>query len=129
MFYERTTPGGVITLDKGVAGSIIKREVSRFDGKILLSGPKSKYYKNETVDKLADDGAFFDMGGADGERTLRVYVVIKLGVSIGGVTEQLIKAISESIFELIGVKVCVSIIIKGVLSKNFSKREIEVNGK
>jgi uncharacterized alkaline shock family protein YloU len=129
MFYEKSTPNGVITLDKGLVGSIIKREVSRLDGKVLLSGPKSKFYKNAAMDKLGDDAAFFDIGAAADGPSLRIYIVIKLGASISGISEQLIEAVRGSIFEITGINASVSIIVKGVLSKNLSKREIEVNGR
>jgi uncharacterized alkaline shock family protein YloU len=131
MYYEKTTEHGVISLDKGVIGSIIKRQVAAFDGKVLLSNAKGKVIKAANQDRLGDEANFFELSApasASGAgHDLRVFVIIKMGVSISSVTDTLIARLDSDIMEFTGLRAnSIAVMVKGMLSKNVSKRDIEV---
>ena len=60
---------------------------------------------------------------------IRVYVIVKFGVSIRNVTSTLINSIQESVRENTGLEAnSIAIAITGTFSKNVAKRNIEVRG-
>jgi uncharacterized alkaline shock family protein YloU len=129
MYCEKTTKHGVISMDKGVIGSIIKRQVAAFDGKVLLSNAKGKVIKAANQDRLGDEANFFEMSaaGSGAGHDLRVFVIIKMGVSISSVTDMLIARLDSDIAEFTGLRAnSIAVVVKGMLSKNVSKRDIEV---
>ncbi|MDR2132273.1 MAG: Asp23/Gls24 family envelope stress response protein [Clostridiales Family XIII bacterium] len=122
MFYEVKTQGGTITLDRAVLGHIIRREAAAFGGKVVLSSAKGK--------PVGEDVGFFDCEWSDeGSFELRVFVVLRFGASISAVTMELIRRLRARIDALTGVRASrVVIAVKGVLSKNISRRDLEIIG-
>ncbi|MDR2088038.1 MAG: Asp23/Gls24 family envelope stress response protein [Clostridiales Family XIII bacterium] len=122
MFYEVKTQGGTIALDRAVLGQIIRRETAAFPGKVMLSNAKGK--------PVGDDSGFFDCAWSEaGAFELRVFVVLRFGVSISAVTQELIRRLRTRIEALTGVRAArVVIIVKGVLSKHISRRNLEIIG-
>lgn len=127
MFYKIETEEGFISIEKTVIGKIIIEEVKKFDGKVLISNHKGRV--PGIVSKIGglDDISHLDiLMGAKG-LDVRVYIVIRLGSSIGRVTNQLIDGIQEKIKGLTAIEAnSVAVIVTGIISKQFSKRNIEV---
>lgn len=127
MFYKIETEEGFISIEKTVIGKIIIEEVKKFDGKVLISNHKGRV--PGIVSKIGglDDISHLEiLMGAKG-LDVRVYIVIRLGSSIGRVTNQLIDGIQEKIKGLTAIEAnSVAVIVTGIISKQFSKRNIEV---
>lgn len=127
MFYKIKTEEGFISIEKTVIGKIIIEEVKKFDGKVLISNHKGRV--PGIVSKIGglDDISHLEiLMGAKG-LDVRVYIVIRLGSSIGRVTNQLIDGIQENIKGLTAIEPnSVAVIVTGIISKQFSKRNIEV---
>ncbi|MDR0569699.1 MAG: Asp23/Gls24 family envelope stress response protein [Clostridiales Family XIII bacterium] len=125
MFRALRTEYGLITLDRDVIGHIVRSEVAATDGKVLLSTPKGKLWKQSAI--RGDSAGFLECAGDDVTLDIRVFVVIKLGGSINEALEDLISNIYRRIEELLGVKTdSITIAVKGMISKNISKRDFEV---
>jgi uncharacterized alkaline shock family protein YloU len=122
MFYELKTQRGTIVLDRAVLGHIIKREAAAFQGKVVLSNAKGK--------PIGDEVGFFDCAWpAEDAFELRVFVVLQFGASISVVTQELIRRIRAQTEALTGVRASrVTIAVRGVLSKNLSRRDLEISG-
>lgn len=122
MFYEVKTRNGTITVDKTVLGNIIRREAGAFRGKVMLSNAKGK--------PVGDDVGFFDCIWSDGGAfELRVFVILQFGSSISAVTGDLINGLRSRIEALTGIRaerICIA--VKGMLSKNISRRDLEISG-
>jgi len=127
LFYKIETEEGFISIEKTVIGKIIIEEVKKFDGKVLISNHKGRV--PGIVSKIGglDDISHLEiLMGAKG-LDVRVYIVIRLGSSIGRVTNQLIDGIQENIKGLTAIEPnSVAVIVTGIISKQFSKRNIEV---
>jgi len=127
LFYKIETEEGFISIEKTVIGKIIIEEVKKFDGKVLISNHKGRV--PGIVSKIGglDDISHLEiLMGAKG-LDVRVYIVIRLGSSIGRVTNQLIDGIQEKIKGLTAIEAnSVAVIVTGIISKQFSKRNIEV---
>jgi uncharacterized alkaline shock family protein YloU len=122
MFCERKTKNGIISVDKAVLGMIIRREIADFRGKVVLSNAKGK--------PIGDDVGFFECSWSEtGAFALRVFVVLRLGTSISAVTDELIARLRSRIEALTGIRAArVSIAVRGMLSKNISRRDLEIIG-
>jgi uncharacterized alkaline shock family protein YloU len=124
MLYKCLTNVGLITLDNAVLGSIVREEIAAMDGRVLLSNVKGRRTK---VSQTRDDDNFLDFSWNDDAIDIRVYVIFKLGGSINAAAEKLIENIYTKVAELLDIKVgSISIVVKGILSKNLSKRDIVV---
>jgi uncharacterized alkaline shock family protein YloU len=123
MFYEVKTQSGTVVLDRAVLGHIIRREVGAFRGSVVLSSAKGK--------PIGDDvGGFFDCAwSAEGAFELRVFVVLRFGTSISAVTHELILRLRSRIEALTGIRASrIAVAVRGVLSKNISRRDLEIIG-
>jgi uncharacterized alkaline shock family protein YloU len=122
MFYEVKTLSGTIAVDKAVLGHIIRREADALGGKVVLSNAKGK--------PVGDDVGFFDCAWSDeGSFDLRVYVILRFGTSISVVTHALIHRLRAQIEALTGLRAQhIAIAVKGMLSKNISRRDLEIIG-
>ncbi|MDR2354571.1 MAG: hypothetical protein LBE16_00080 [Clostridiales Family XIII bacterium] len=122
MFYEVKTRSGTIALDRAVLGYIIRREVAAFQGKVVLSNAKGR--------PAGDEIGFFDCAWSEaGAFELRVFVILRFGISISAVTQELILRLRAQTEALIGLRASrVVIAVRGVLSKNISRRDLEIVG-
>ncbi|MDR1573925.1 MAG: Asp23/Gls24 family envelope stress response protein [Clostridiales Family XIII bacterium] len=121
MFYEVKTQSGTIALDRAVLGQIIRREAGAFRGKVVLASAKGK--------PVGDDIGFFDCAWSEGAFELRVCVVLRFGTSISAVTHALIRRLRSRIEALTGIRASrITIAVKGMLSKNISRRDLEIIG-
>jgi len=127
LFYKIETEDGYISIEKTVIGKIIIEEVKKFDGKVLISNHKGRV--PGIVSKIGglDDISHLEILMGTKGLDVRVYIVIRFGSSIGRVTNQLIEGIQDNIKELTAIEAnSVAVIVTGIVSKQLSKRNIEV---
>ena len=139
MLYETDSQIGRITLDNGVLGSIILQEVAETEGKIILCSSKGKPVRNALKktgpdDKparsinIGDESGFFDISWDEDRLNINVYIIVRLGGSINTPAETLNSNLNVKIRELLGLSpASITVIIKGILSKNISRRDIHVS--
>lgn len=121
MLYTEKNDAGKIEFDKGIIAQIIAYEIESWRGKVFLSNIRGKLLKNKVDDSLE---VFYD-----GESLrIKLYLVLRFGLSIKKITQELITSIHDGVSDITGLKVSkVTLILTGVLSKNISKRYIEVS--
>lgn len=127
MFYKIETGNGYISIEKTVIGKIVIEEVKKFDDKVLISNHKGRV--PGIVSKIGglDDISHLEILMGPKGLDVRVYIVIRFGSSIGRVTNQLIDGIQDNIKELTAIEAnSVAVIVTGIISKQLSKRNIEV---
>lgn len=122
--YTRKNETGTIHISKSVIGSIVIDVTDRLENKVLLCNPKGKTGFNEKKSM-----SFLEVDVDGEELFIRIYVIVKFGVSISTVAEQVIDSVRAVVKATIGIEPRnVALSIKGVMSKNVSRRDIEVNG-
>ena len=120
--YSKKNEMGTISIGKNVIGSIVSEAVKSFDGKLILCNSKGKV---NSVDGMSS--YFLDFDNAGGKTKIKIYVLVKFGAGIKHTADRLIEIVNKSISETIGKDAAdVSVVIKGVFSKNIAKRHIEV---
>lgn len=129
MLYSSETDLGKIEYDNKIIGNIIRKVVNEYNGKVMLSGSKGRIKKKIEKNKDSEDVSFMNIKKTDEAYTIDVYIVLKFGTSIRNTSVELINSIREQVSTITGIKVSkVRIIITGMLSRNFTKRHIEVEG-
>lgn len=129
MLYTDENTLGKIEFDEKIVGSIIRRIVDNYNGKVLLSGIKGRIKKNTTKSMYSEDLSFMNIKKVGDEYTIDIYIVLKFGTSIKKTSHELISLIREQTTKITGLPIHkVRLIITGMLSKNFSKRHIEIEG-
>lgn len=129
MLYTDENNLGKILFDEKIIANIIRKTIDGFNGKVMLSGSKGRIKKTTEKAKHSDDSSFMNMKKTDDAYTIDVYVVLKFGTSIRKTSNDMINIIRDQVQNITGMKVQkVRVIITGMLSKNFTKRHIEVEG-
>lgn len=127
MLYKVEAEKGTISFHQNVIGTIILKEVEQFNGKVLISNAKGKI-----AGKLARMSGMDDLGNleiVEGPQgiDIRIFIVVKFGISISAVTSRLIDAVCMKIKNFTGIEPnSVSVIITGTMSKQLARRHIEV---
>jgi uncharacterized alkaline shock family protein YloU len=98
------------------------------DGRVFLSDPKGRMRKS--VGKpTGDDVSFLDLKREEGVMEMTLYVVVKFGAGIRRAATEISESSRDEIARITGLSVDkVTVVVTGVLSKNLSKRHIEVIG-
>lgn len=128
MLYRETTEEGSIMLYRSVIRTLISDVMDGFGGKVQFAGQHKGKFSN-LVMRLGgvEDGNSVEINPGETGLVIRVYVVIRFGVSISRITDQLIDAIRASVQEHTGLSVeSTTVMVAGLLSKQFVKRDIEV---
>jgi uncharacterized alkaline shock family protein YloU len=123
------TKVGTITVNKAVIGRIISEALAQFKGRVWVSNRKGKIigYRQRFVAFNATD--YIDINIGEKGLDIRIYIVVRFGTSIGMTTEQLIHDIKYDIERLTEIEVnSIAIIITGLISKQMTRRNIEIKG-
>jgi len=129
MFYTDTNDLGKIQFDENIIGNIIRKIADSFHGKVMLSGSRGRIKKNTARTRNSDDLTFMNMKKTNDGYVIDVYIVLKFGTSIRRTSHEFIDLIKEQVSQITEIPVNkVRIIITGMLSKNFTRRHIEVEG-
>ncbi|MCI8631296.1 MAG: hypothetical protein HFG67_03355 [Firmicutes bacterium] len=120
--YSKKNDIGTISVSKNVLGNIVADAVKTFDGRLVLCNSKGKI---SPIDSMSI--YFLDIDRIGGKTKIKIYVLVKFGAGIKQTTNQLIEFVNCRLDELIGNDSAdISVVIKGVFSKNVTKRNIEV---
>jgi uncharacterized alkaline shock family protein YloU len=127
MLYSKKNQLGQIEFEEKIIGSIIRTSTHQFGGRVMLSDSKGKFKRNFSKERNSDDIGFMNLINTDDGYALEVFVVLKFGTSIKSTTNTLIETIKKQVTHITELNLTqVKIVVTGVMSKNFSKRHIEV---
>jgi len=129
VLYRLETADGTISIHKAVVGKIIADAVREFNGKVLISNHRGKVISGLASRLGMDDISFMEINYDKGGLEIRFYILIRFGTSINRVTEHLIETIKKNTEEITGLEVkSVAVVVKGMVSKQTVRRNIEVRG-
>ena len=120
--YRIENENGSITLSKNMIGNIIENAADGLSGKAVLCNAKGKtgYAEKKSM-------SYFDADIKDHRLYIKIYILVKFGSSIKMVTNRIIDDVNDVLRTIFGYEAeSVSVIVKGVFSKNVAKRNIEV---
>lgn len=123
--------GGRILIADRVYETCVKKAAARpvFAGKLFLSNKKGKVFEEDAAGREEESPLLVTATGhAREEVTLRMNVVLRFGVHIGELTDLFLDACAEEIAALTAepVRLTLVLIVRGVISKKFAKRYMEV---
>lgn len=122
MIYKTNSSLGTISVDRAVLCGVIRKEAERFQGKVLLSNHKGKVNSAKK-----GGGQFAEFSWSVQGLDIRIFIVVRFGTSIGSVADAMIDGVKKSVEAFGCIKISsVAVVISGVLSKNLSRRRIEV---
>lgn len=129
MLYKVDTKEGQITLDRYAAAQIVEEQISQFRGKVWITNSKGAIggFMNRLSGRSDLDDLEISMD-KDGI-FVRVYLVIRFGVSIRMVSERLLADIRKALEDCTELPVSeVNLVVTGTLSKHIARRNIEIRG-
>ena len=120
--YSKKNDIGIISVGKNVLGSVVIETVKTFNGKLVLCNSKGKVSPIDSMSVY-----FLDIDKTDRKTKIKIYVLVKFGAGIKHTTDRFIDIVNSRLNDLVGKDIVnVSVVIKGVFSKNIAKRHIEV---
>jgi uncharacterized alkaline shock family protein YloU len=126
MLYSERTPLGGIQYGKRVVASIVRRVVAGQNGNVKLSGPRGRLSKAAQRPE-SEDNSFLDVRMGDGSFDIEVYLILRFGCSIKKTAADIGARLRRDVEVITGLPVArLNIIFVGVLSRNLSRRYIEV---
>jgi uncharacterized alkaline shock family protein YloU len=126
MLFKEKTDRGKIVYNENVIGSIARRVVEDTDARAVASDAKGRPVKGGPGPGPNDD-IIVDAEFEGGVLNVKLYIVVRFGSSISRVCEDIDRGFRAAVPEMTGVRVGdLTICVRGLLSKNVSKRNIEV---
>lgn len=127
MFIKSQNEYGSIQIDKRVIEKIVKYTIKDNPEVVCLTNSKGQAVINLISANI--DSYLVDVIKSDENIMVRLFIIIKFGVSIKGITYKMIKEIRQNIFDSTGVMPkAIHIHIKGIKSKKIAKRDILIKG-
>jgi len=103
--------------------------LAKHDGRLYPATPKGKRIPLRVKNGGIEGRDLFEIAMTESGLDIRIYVMIRLGVSIAAETEKLIYSIKNEVVRLTGIETnSVAIVVSSVISKNTTKRHIEIKG-
>lgn len=126
--YKETNDFGTISVSDGAIADIIMDEIGKYKGRIEITNSKGrsvpKIYKSVGGPSAANIHIGTD---DDGRLDIRLHIVLKFGMSIKKTTDEITENIRKQIRLATGSDPSrIVIIITGVISKKFARRNIEI---
>ena len=113
---------GSIYLSKNVIGTIVINAADKVQGKAVLCSSKGKASKSEIRNMT-----FFDLRNDDDGLVIKIYMLMKFGAGVSNISSVIIDEVDREVTKVLGEKPKnISLVIKGVVSKNVAKTNIEV---
>lgn len=129
LFYKKTEEGS-LRIRNLVIGQIIVTAVNKFSGRVKITNQKGKVIKIREKYGIPDATDNLEITMGDRGIDVRFYVAIRFGLSIGMVTEQLIRDIKEETEKITGIEAnSIAVVVTGLMSKQFAPRNIVVKRK
>ncbi|MDR1293235.1 MAG: hypothetical protein LBJ91_07585 [Clostridiales Family XIII bacterium] len=126
MLYKEKTERGRIKYGENIIGGVARRAIAATDGRAAPSDAKGRHIKGDGASGSADD-AIVDAAFAGGALNVKMYVLVRFGSSISKACEDIDRDFRAAVPGIIGAEVGeLTIVVKGLLSKSVSKRNIEV---
>jgi len=126
MLYTENTGFGSVGFGAHVLGYIVKHAFEGMNGRFRASDPKGRTPRGAAKPN-SDDLSFLKAEINDGMVDLTVYAVIRFGAGIKVSAAALTDAIRAEVPLVTGLNVNrMTVVITGILSKNISRRNIEV---
>jgi uncharacterized alkaline shock family protein YloU len=126
MLYKEKSGHGRIKYGENIIGVIARKAIAGTDGRAVPSDAKGRHIKGDGASGSADD-AIVDAEFAGGALNAKVYILVRFGSSISKVCEDIDRDFRRAVPGITGAEVGeLTIVVKGLLSKNISKRNIEV---
>jgi uncharacterized alkaline shock family protein YloU len=126
MLYKEKTGRGRIKYGENIIGNIARQAIAGTDGRAVPSDVKSRQIRGDGASGSADE-TIVDAVFTDGRLSAKIYILVRFGSSISKVCEDIDRDFRATVPAIIGAEVGeLTIIVKGLLSKNVSKRNIEV---
>ncbi len=129
MLIKNENELGSINLDRHVIEKIVKFTTKDFPGVICLTNSKGQNRNMMNYISEDMDSYLVEVKKTGLDIHIKLNVILKFGVSINNITNELIQQIKNNIHDVTGVTPkTVSICIKGIKSKKLAKRNIVVKG-
>lgn len=120
-YIVRTDIGKISVYDNTIR-EIVAGAAESVSGRAYITNSRGKQARRSS-ERLKD----IEVDVADGRIFVRVYIVIKFGLSIHYVTDKLINGIRDGIHTLTGQDPKqITVVVAGVMSVRFAKRDIEI---
>lgn len=126
MLYKIDTEVGVMSIEKGVIGSIVTDILDRQDGKVWISNHKGRILGRMARISGIDPVDYMEISMDGEELQIKIYLILRFGMSIRTISQQLIDEIKEAVLTHTGITSHITIVINGLLSKQVAKRNIEI---
>ena len=127
MFIKIENENGSININRRIIEKIVKYTIAKYPEVISLTNSKGQI--SNIVSRIADDSHLVDVTNQDTDITVKVYIIMKFGVSINNTTQKIINEIKKNIHEAINIMPdTVYIFIKGIKAKKIAKRDIVIKG-
>ncbi len=128
MFIKSKNEFGNIHIDKRVIEKIVKYTIKDNPEVVCLTNSKGQAVINLISANI--DSYLVDVRKSDeGNIMIRLYVILKFGVSIKHITHKMIKEIRQNMLESTGMMPqTIFIYIKGIKSRKIAKRDILIKG-
>jgi len=130
MLYSEINDEGTVNINESVICQVIEETVeSEFAGRVWISSKKSQSSSFMTklgAKEVTDD---IEMYLENGQLYLKMFVILKFGISIKKTTTELIQRLKQTIADnaVMPVKE-ITLIVNGVVSKQIARRNIEIKG-
>lgn len=126
--YKESNDYGTISVLDSVISDIIIEEIKKYNGKIDITNSRGrsvpKLYKSVGGSSAANIQIDTD---DDGRLDIKLHIVLKFGMSIKKTTDEIAENIRKQIKTATGSNPArITLIITGVVSKKFARRNIEV---
>lgn len=126
MLYTEKTEIGTIKYGDQIIGNIVKKIVSEMDNNIQFATSKGRPLKTADLPSV-DDYNYLSSKIEGDSIDIELYIIIKFGTSINSVADEISAGLRKLVPEITGLTPnLINVVIKGVMAKNFSKRNIEV---
>jgi uncharacterized alkaline shock family protein YloU len=126
MLYKEKNDRGRVRYDENIIGSVARRVIADTDGRALPSDAKGRHLRGDGASGASDD-AIVDAGFVGGVLNARIYILVRFGSSIQRVCADIDRDFREKAACVTGTEVGeLTVAVKGLLSKNVSRRDIEV---
>ncbi len=120
--YTVRTDIGKIVVSNNSIREIVQAAVDKFDGRVYITNRKGR-----PQGRFGDEARDIDITVSEGRLRIRTYIVIRFGISIHLVTNEIAEDIKNGIETVTGQKpAVVSLVVAGVMSAKLAKRDIEV---
>ncbi|MDR2163205.1 MAG: Asp23/Gls24 family envelope stress response protein [Clostridiales Family XIII bacterium] len=125
MLYKEKAERGRIRYGENIIGNVARRVIEETDGCAVPSDVKGRQLKGLATG--AADDAIVDAEFRDGSLNVKMYILVRFGSSISRACEEIDRGFRKEIPRVTGAEVGeLTIFVKGLLSKNVSKRDIKV---